>query len=128
MRADSIPLGKIIGERQFTVYTAEGVQRLITVRLGAPVATTSEGALLPEGAAATGTFRCPVQIMGVDQDEKIYGVFGEEQFVALQYAINLIGEQLNHGIARMSFTNRYPGHRLPDSWIWRYNSRPDEPI
>jgi hypothetical protein len=130
MKAPSIPLGKIICERQFTLYTADGEQRLITVRLGAPVVTTIEGFLVPEGANPTGVFRCPIQILGLDQDERLFGAFGEDSFVALQFAIDLIGDQLELGMARLGLTNRYPQREgVPkDSWIWRYNSQTDEAV
>ena len=77
-------MGKIISERQFTLSTADGEQRLISVRLGAPVVTAIEGSLVPAGANPTGVFRCPIQILGLIQDERHFGAFGEECFVALR--------------------------------------------
>jgi hypothetical protein len=77
-----------------------------------------------------GLFRCPIQILGLDRDERLFGVFGEDSFVALQFAINLIGDQLELGIPRLGLTNEYPQREgaPKDSWIWRYNSRTDEAI
>ena len=92
--------------------------------------TAIEGSLVPAGANPTGVFRCPIQILGLDQDERLFGAFGEDSFVAPQFAIDLIGDQLELGMARLGLTNKYPQREgVPkDSWIWRYNSQTDEAV
>jgi hypothetical protein len=72
-----------------------------------------------------GDFRCPFQIIGLDRDEKIDAPFGEDPFVALQYAINLAGDRLDAGVERLKLRNSHRnGPSMPDSWIWRYDRLP----
>jgi hypothetical protein len=121
--APAIPLGTVIAERSFTLQDSEGKKRQITVRLGCPVATASDGSLRRSGLPP-GDFRCPFQIIGLDRDEKIDAPFGEDPFVALQYAINFAGDRLDAGVERLKLRNLYRGGHgpsIPDSWIWRYD-------
>jgi hypothetical protein len=82
MKAQRMALGSVICQRNFDLYTPAGEARSIVVRVGMPVPTTSEGRVLDEGEGLTDTFRCPVQITGLNHDERIDGVFGEDPFVA----------------------------------------------
>jgi hypothetical protein len=122
MMPSRFPLGTIIAERRMALYEQTGEERWITVRLGSPIGVRLEdGSPLRPGDSEEGTFRCPVQILGLDHDEGVYAPFGEDPFVALQYAIDLIGDLLNKGSDRLSLENKY--RALPptrDHWIWRY--------
>ncbi len=86
-----------------------------------PVATNLDGRVLHEGEEPSGTFRCPFQITGLNHDERVDGVFGEDAFVALQYAIDFIGDRLDLYSKELGLTNK---QRRPDgtrdSWIWAY--------
>jgi hypothetical protein len=57
------------------------------------------------GGTSQGEFRCPVQILGLDKDDAIYAPFGEDPFVALQYAIDLIGDLLKERSERLGLEN-----------------------
>ena len=127
MHVSAIPLGTVIAERSFTLLDGEEQAREITVRLGAPVATTNKGDL--GELAAPGTehqhFRCPLQITGLDYGEKVFAPFGEDPFVALQYAIDLIGGLIENGMNRLKLRNPYPPiPSQPDAWIWRFDRLP----
>jgi hypothetical protein len=117
------PLGTIIAERRVALYDQAGEERWISVRLGSPIAVRLEdGTPLGPKDADEGTFRCPVQILGLDHDETVYASFGEDPFVALHYALDLIGDLLKKGSDRLNLENRHP---VPpptrDHWIWRYS-------
>jgi hypothetical protein len=59
-------------------------------------------------------WRCPLQILGLDHDERISAPAGEDPFVALQYALGL----LDNGIERLSLENRRRAiEGTPTSWI-----------
>jgi hypothetical protein len=121
MDAQPLALGKVICQRSFDLYITSGQPRSVTVLLGMPVPTTLDGRVLREGEEPYGIFRCPFQITGLDFDERIDGAFGEDPFVALQYAIDFIGDRLNLYSKKLGLTNTRP---LPDgardSWIWTY--------
>ena len=121
MNAQPIALGTVICQRSFELFSSDGQSRLVAVRLGMPVATNMDGRVLHEGEEGDGTFRCPLQIEGLNHDERVDGVFGEDPFVALQYAIDFIGDRLNLYSLELGLTNRRQrpdGTR--DSWIWAY--------
>ena len=103
MSVAAIPLGAVVAERSFTLHDDEGHEKQITVRLGAPIPTTSEGA--PGTPAEPGerpyNFRCPFQIIGLDYGEKIFAPFGDDPFIALHYAIDLIGGLIDNGVKRL---------------------------
>ena len=126
MSVAAIPLGAVVAERSFTLHDDEGHEKQITVRLGAPIPTTSEGA--PGTPAEPGerpyNFRCPFQIIGLDYGEKIFAPFGDDPFIALHYAIDLIGGLIDNGVKRLNLQNSHPGFPgNPDSWMWRYDHR-----
>ena len=91
------------------------------MRLGSPVgACLADGSPLDLGIL-NDAFRCPVQILGLDHDERVYAPFGEDPFVALQYAIDLIGDLLKNGSDRLHLENRNPfSPSTQNNWIWRY--------
>jgi len=107
------PLGAVIAERRVTLYDQTGEQRIITVRLGAPVQVRAPSDSLQ-------LFRCPLQIAGLDHDGKVFAPFGEDAFVALQYSLDFIGDLLKGGSDRLGLQNR---NRMDsstrDHWIWR---------
>jgi len=76
-------LGPITAERTFTLFRADGTALPITVRLGKPFQEPTSG-------DNRGDYCCPVQIVGAD--ERVYAPWGEDPFVALQYAIDLAGQ------------------------------------
>ena len=83
-----------------------------------PIMTTLDGG---DPADTFPVWRCPIQILGLDRDEHIPAPAGEDPFVALQHAIDLIGGLVDGGVERMRLTNR---RRLaPDtraSWIGQF--------
>lgn len=119
MIAKRIPLGVVMCRRRFHLFDGEDKPHAVTVTLGRPVPTDNEGGLLDAGAEPAGTFRCPFQIEGLGHDARIDAVFGEDPFVALQYAIDFIGTRLDAWSAEQKFYNR---HRAPErtSWVWMY--------
>lgn len=119
MIAKRIPLGVVVCQRRFHLFDEGGNPHAVTVTLGSPVPTDSEGGLLEAGAERTGTFRCPFQIEGLGHDAKIEAVFGQDPYVALQYAIDFIGTRLDGWSTEQRFSNR---HRAPErtSWVWTY--------
>jgi hypothetical protein len=116
MRTEPITLGNIIGTRQFSLYAADGEQRLVTVSVGAPILLKTED-----------VFRCPVQIVGLGCDKRIYGIFGEDAFVALQYAFDFIGQILDDKLKGLGLVNRNRRDgSTRESWIWQFGTQPDE--
>jgi hypothetical protein len=113
MKNSEFPLGTVIAERQVPLYDQTGQQRMITVRLGAPVRVRA-----PDDSLRF--FRCPLQIAGLDHDERVFAPAGEDAFVALQYSLDFIGDLLKGGADRLGLQNRNrmdPSTR--DHWIWR---------
>jgi hypothetical protein len=123
MPQTQFPLGTIIAERRVALYEQTGEERWISVRLGSPIEVRLEdGTPLRPGESEEGTFRCPVQILGLDHDETVYAPFGEDPFVALQYALDLIGDLLKKGSDRLSLENRHlVSSPTRDHWNWRYS-------
>jgi len=66
-------------------------------------------------------FRCPLQIVGLDQDESVFAPAGGDAFVALKYSLDFVGDLLKDGSNRLGLQTR---NRIdastPDHWIWRY--------
>lgn len=123
--ATPITLGLIACQRTFALYAPDGQSRSITVRLGVPVAISVDGRVIKEREEPSSLFRCPFQITGFDHDERVDGPFGEDPFVALQYAIDFIGDRLDFYSKELGLSNKWrrsDGTR--DSWIWTYP--PDE--
>ena len=90
-----IPLGKVIAERHFILWDSEGREREIVVRLGTPV------------QIETGLFRCPAQILGLGVDQIVYDPAGEDAFMALCYALDLLGQVLEGESNSLNLQNRY---------------------
>ena len=77
-----------IAERTFKLFRRDGTSFAVTVRLGAPfVGEKSKQPAQPE-------YRCAVQISGIG-DDRVIAPWGEDTFVALQYAIDFVGEKLD---------------------------------
>jgi uncharacterized protein DUF6968 len=108
--SQSVSLGEVIAERIFAVIRPDGAEIEITVKLGKPFKEDS-----PED------YRCPLQIVGVG-NERIYAPWGEDPFVALQYALDYIGVLLDEVLAAEQI--RFEQDRREtvdeDRWIWRY--------
>lgn len=102
-KSPMIALGDVIAERRFTLLESSGVGRLIWVRLGRPVMTDQSG--VPQEGQHIHTFRCPFQITGLDCDDRVFAPFGEDPFVALQYAIHLVGDVIESGAKRLNLQN-----------------------
>lgn len=124
MQASDFQLGMIVAERRMVLFDPSGHERPITIRLGAPVrvqfpADTKTSVATDESGLST--YRCALQIEGLDHDEKVYAPFGGDAFVALQYAIDFIGDLLQDGSKRLGLVNRnrVDSHTL-NHWIWQY--------
>ncbi len=102
-------MGEVISERIFSMFRADGTEVQITARLGKPY---KEGSL--------GDNRCPLQVLGLG-NERVYAPWGEDPFVALQYAIDYIGQLLDAAATREQLQDKN-GRRssTEDRWIWRY--------
>lgn len=106
----AVPLGEVIAERIFAVVKPDGAEIEITVKLGKPFKEDS-----------LGDYRCPLQIVGVG-NERIYAPWGEDPFVALQYAVDYIGVVLDEALAaeQIRFEKDHRKTVDEDRWIWRY--------
>jgi hypothetical protein len=122
-------MGTIIAERRLILYSRAGEKRTVIVRLGAPVMVRfPELRQIAHDSSEPGVYlyRCPVQIDGLDHDGKVFPVGGEDPFVALQYAIDLVGDLLNDGSERLQLESRARfDSSTRDHWVWRFppNSR-----
>jgi hypothetical protein len=122
MENGDFPLRTVIAERQVTLYDQTGEERIITVRLGAPVRVRAPSDSLR-------LFRCPLQIVGLDHDGRIFAPAGEDAFIALQYSLDFIGDLIKDGSNRLALQNRHrsdPSTR--DHWIWRYSADRSEAV
>ncbi|HEX4029258.1 MAG TPA: hypothetical protein VHX20_02795 [Terracidiphilus sp.] len=124
MTPENFPMGTIIAERRLVLYEHTGEKRTITVSLGAPVKAHFPGIRQVEGDESgprLQLYRCPLQIDGLDHDDKIFPIAGGDPFVALQYAIDFIGELLKGGSERLGLENRARfDSSTRDSWVWRF--------
>ena len=113
-----IPLGTVIAERHFILSNSEGREREIIVKLGAPVQTETVSGLF---------VRCPAQILGLGVDQIVYAPAGEDAFVALCYALDLIGQVLDAASKDLNLQNRYKtGEKRSPAWVWQYMDQPSE--
>jgi hypothetical protein len=97
------------------LFRRDGTSLPVTVRLGAPfVAEAPKARAQPE-------YRCAVQIVGIG-DERLVAPWGEDAFVALQYAIDLIGQKLDDLVRRENLEIRFRTGEDQTSWIKRYPS------
>ena len=107
LRYENVELRPVVAERQFPLFKRDGTELPITVRIGKPFKVTGE-------------YRCPVQILGMGNG-RVHAPFGEDPFVALQYALDLIGLLLDKLVQREKLDVRFhPGRPPRASWIWRY--------
>ncbi len=111
----SIELAEILAERTIELCDAAGRLRPVTVRLGVPVR-------LPEG-----DYRCPLQVLGLG-DDRVRAPWGEDSFVALEYALQMIGQILDHNADRQQLhlaAQRDSGVTAPycSTWMFRYPAR-----
>ena len=114
-----IPLGRVVAERHFVLWDSEGREREIVVKLGAPVQDESYG--LPAMS------RCPARILGLGVDQIVYDPAGEDAFIALCYALDLIGQVLEEESKRLNLQNRYKtGETRSPAWVWQYREQPSE--
>ena len=117
-------MGTIIAERTLAAYDQSGEKHSVVVRLGAPQNYPSIESREPTSdRLPTGIARCPLQIIGLDLDDKIYAAGGNDAFQSMLYAINLAGDLLDAGYARLGFKNRTRFDGTPsDHWIWRFEA------
>jgi hypothetical protein len=103
-----LSLEVVIAERIFSLFRADGTEVQITARLGKPYKEKS-----------LGDYRCPSgPWFGND---RIYAPWGEDPFVALQYAIDYIGQLLDAAAAREQLQDgRNRRSATENRWIWRY--------
>ena len=104
-----VTLGELAAERAFSLFRANGDQVPVRIRLGKPYREET-----------LGDYRCPLQVSGLG-DERIYAPWGEDAFVALQYALDLIGQLLDAALRRQQLQDRKDRASTTESrWIWRY--------
>jgi hypothetical protein len=114
-RYPKIPLGRVVAERHFVLWDSEGREREIVVKLGTPV------------QIETGLFRCPAQILGLGVDQIVYDPAGEDAFIALCYALDLIGQVLEAASKSLNLQNRYKtGEKRSPAWVWQCMDQPSE--
>src|SRR6185312_14048701 len=102
-----LSLEVVIAERIFSLFRADGTEVQITARLGKPYKEKS-----------LGDYRCPLQVLGLGND-RIYAPWGEDPFVALQYAIDYIGQLLDAAAAREQLQDgRNRRSATENRWIW----------
>jgi hypothetical protein len=112
-RYPKIPLGRVVAERHFVLWDSEGREREIVVKLGTPV------------QIETGLFRCPAQILGLGVDQIVYDPAGEDAFIALCHALDLIGQVLEGGSKSLNLQNRYKTCEAQSpAWVWQYMDQP----
>ena len=96
------PMAQIIASEAMTRTRPDNVQVPITVNIGMPQQTPiSTG--LP-------SWYCSVQILGIQNDDKIYTYFGESSAEALGYAIEFPGELLS----ALPFANEIDASIVPN--------------
>ena len=111
-----IPLGVVVAERRCILWDSEGREREIVVKLGAPVRAE---------AVISGMFRCPAQILGIGVDQIVYAPAGEDAFVALCYALDLIGQVLEVQSKSLNLQNRYKTSEIRSpAWVWQCMDQP----
>jgi hypothetical protein len=102
-----------VAERTFMLFRRDGTSLPVTVRLGAPfVGKAPKPPTQPE-------YRCAIQILGIG-DERVTAPWGEDPFVALQYAIDFVGEKLDDFVRRENLEIRFRTGKDQQKWIWRY--------
>lgn len=114
--SESLELRPIIAERTLTLFRKDGAAVPISVRLGKPFVGK------PFKAPATPEYRCAAQIVGIG-DERVVAPWGEDPFVALQYAIDVIGQMLDDLVRREHLEIRFRSGEDRTGWIWRYPPR-----
>jgi hypothetical protein len=109
VKPSPVKLGEIIAERTFCLFRTDGSKVQITVKLGKPSVEET-----------LGHYRCPLQVRGVG-NERLYAPWGEDPFVALQYAIDLAGQLLDAAIEREGLLLPADRENLGEKrWVWRY--------
>jgi|SRR6516162_2954660 len=105
-----IPLGRVVAGRHFVLWDSGGREREIVVKLSAPI-----GRELRLPAVS----RCPDQI--------VYAPADENAFIALCYALDLMGQVLEGGSKSLNLQNRYKtGETQSPAWVWQYMNQPNE--
>lgn len=124
MALPPFPMGTIIAERALAAYDENGGKHAIVVRLGAPQGYPSLQSREPtQDRSSTWMVRCSFQIIGLDLDDRIYAIGGNDAFEAILYTLNFVGDLLQDGYARLGFKNRLRFDGTPrDHWIWRFES------
>ncbi len=109
-------MGQVIAQRDFEIFRPDGTPLIVTVRLGKPFRE-----------ASTGDYRCPIQILGIG-DESIRAPWGEDPFIALQYAIDVLGQLLDQLMMREKLeVRRHWGDPERPGWIWKYPPHQPKP-
>ena len=95
-----LELGPVTAERAFTLFKRDGIALPVSVRLGKPFVGR------PFKAPESHEYRCTAQIVGIG-DERVVAPWGEDPLVALQYAIDLIGQMLDNLVQRENLEIRF---------------------
>jgi hypothetical protein len=98
-----------LAQRVFSLFRPDGSEVQVTARLGQPYRDES-----------LGDWRCALQVLGLG-NERVYAPWGEDPFVALQYAIDYIGQLLDEAVARQQLHDSSDRVSVTENrWIWRY--------
>jgi hypothetical protein len=112
-KSKPLKIDEPIAERTFSLFRRDGTSLSVTIRLGAPfIGNKPKPPAQPE-------YRCAIQILGID-DERVTAPWGEDPFVALQYAIDFVGEKLDDFVRRENLHIRFRTGKGRKKWIWRY--------
>ena len=112
-KSKRVRLDRPIAERSFMLFRRDGTPVPVTVRLGTPfIGKAAKLGARPE-------YSCAVQILGIG-DERVTAPSGEDAFVALQYAIDLVGEKLDGFVRRENLQIRFTSGKHRKKWIWRF--------
>ncbi len=106
-----LSLGMVIAERCIVRRDRDGRERQVLIKLGMPVPT------LPS------LYRCPLQIVGLDNDAQILSPAGSDGIEAIFNALHLAGQILDLKANELGLMNRHEGTEptIPN-WTWKYQS------
>jgi hypothetical protein len=109
-KSKRLKIDQPIAERTFMLFRRDGTSQPVTVRLGARfVGKAPRPPAQPE-------YRCATQILGIG-DERVIAPWGEDPFVALQYAIDLLGDRLDDFVRRENLEIRFRSGDDKQKWI-----------
>ena len=106
----------LVAERHLVSWDSEGREREIVVKLDAPLQIETVTGPVPLSRANL--------CLGVDHI--VYDPGGEDAFIALCHALDLIGQVLEGESKSLSLQNRYKtGEPRSPAWVWQYMDEPN---